>query len=484
MHNQGMKFVDSVTHPAIIPDTLTEHAPSKLLAERPGRKSGMMIGVTLVMSLSLTSMVALFFSGTADEGKEPVETSIVLPKKVIPADTPGGWPALANVDFFNTVKAQLIEEQSNFIESDLSEMKLRVYKGGNIVKEVPILSKGREGSWWETPAGLYKVQGKEVNHFSSFGQVNMPWSMPFQGNFFIHGWPTYPNGEPVPEGYSGGCIRLSIDDAEEVFKLADVGMPVIIFEEDFQADEFSHGPQIKKDIDVKSFLSADMKSGFIFSQKSPDKTLPIASLTKLMTALIATEYINIEKETTITEDMLVYTSKPRLEVGQRISVFDLLFPLLMESSNEAGVAISKIIGEDRFVRLMNEKAKAVGMENTHFVDATGADADNISTTEDLFQLAKYLYNNRSFILDITKGGAKQSVYGAPAFQELINFNLFEDDEDFVGGKVGMTNAAKGTILSIFEIEVNEEIRPVVIIILGSGDLTGDAVELIGDIRGK
>ena len=201
-----------------------------------------------------------------------------------------------------------------------------------------------------------------------------------------------------------------------------------------------------------------------------------------MTAIVASEYINIEKEIVITEDMLVQTSVPRLYAGQRISVFNLLYPLLMESSNEAGTAIARTLGTNRFVELMNEKALAVGMNDTHFVDPNGSGAENVSTVTDLFRLAKYIYNNRSFILDISTGGATQSVYGQPILYGLQNFNVFVDDPEFVGGKVGMTIAAGETILSIFRVQKTNEVRPVVIIALSSKDRIKDASMLIDYVR--
>src|SRR5882724_9446532 len=115
------------------------------------------------------------------------------------------------------VKDDFISQKESFIEADLTAMQLSVYENGAVVKQVPILTKGRPGSWWETPAGLYQVQNKETNHFSSFGHVYMPWSMDFQGNFFIHGWPYEPDGTPVSSAYSGGCIRLATDDAEKLY---------------------------------------------------------------------------------------------------------------------------------------------------------------------------------------------------------------------------------------------------------------------------
>ena len=393
----------------------------------------------------------------------------------------GSWPALEDVAFFEKVKQRFIDEEINFVESDLSAMTLRVYKEGEMIKEVPIASKGNEGSWWETPAGLYKIQGKEVDHFSSFGQVHMPWSMPFQGNFFIHGWPYYTNGQLVAQGYSGGCIRLSTEDAEAVFGLVEVGMPVLVYEKDFIGDSFKY-ELLGNKLTAQNYLAADLANNFAFAEKDSDVQVPIASLTKLMTAIVASEYINIEKEITITQDMLVETSIPRLYAGQKISVFNLLYPLLMESSNEAGVAMSRILGVTRFVDLMNEKADAIGMNDTRFVDPNGSGAENVSTVSDLFQLAKYIYNNRSFVLNISKGGATQSIYGQPILYGLQNFNVFVNDSEFVGGKVGMTTAAGETILSVFEFKNGGGIRPVVIIALGSENRAADAQTLLDYVR--
>jgi hypothetical protein len=143
----------------------------------------------------------------------------------------GMWPELSNLDFFHTVRDGFIANRAHFIEANLTAMTLTVYREGASVLTVPIKSKGREGSWWETPSGLYRAEAKEDVHFSSFGQVYMPWSIPFQGNFFIHGWPYHEDGTPVPEGYSGGCMRLEDVYAKQVYDLVEVGMPILVFEE-------------------------------------------------------------------------------------------------------------------------------------------------------------------------------------------------------------------------------------------------------------
>ncbi len=393
----------------------------------------------------------------------------------------GSWPELSNTDFFNEVKNKFIAEKKDFIESDLSKMELRVYLGGEVKKQVNILSKGREGSWWETPAGLYRVEGKEKNHFSSFGQVYMPWSMPFQGNFFIHGWPYYPGGEPVDSTYSGGCIRLATEDAKAVFDLVKSGVPVLVYDDGFKSDEFKYnfmGPQIS----ANNFLAADLGNNFVFLEKNSTATVPIASITKLITAVVATEYINLEKELTVPEAAKVYTSKSRLKPGEKVSLFDLLHLLLLESSNEAAITIANHLGPKRFVELMNLKAAALGMKNSKFVDSSGKEPENISSAEDLFVLSKYLFNNRSFILKISAGNIKNSAYGQSLYQDLENFNVFQDDPDFIGGKVGQTIEAGQTILSIFETELNGQKRAIVIIALGSLDRVTDAKQMIEYVR--
>jgi len=235
-------------------------------------------------------------------------------------------------------------------------------------------------------------------------------------------------------------------------------------------------------VGAKSFLGADLRNNFVFAEKNSATQVPIASLTKLMTAIVSTEYINIERAIVITSDVLVSTSKPRLRVGQKATVLDLLYPLLTESSNEAGMAIAKTLGAERFVELMNEKAKAIGMKNTHFVDATGSSYENVSTAQDLFQLAKYLYNNRAFVLTISRGDIEKSAYNPPLWSNLENFNIFSKDPSFVGGKVGQNSAAGETALSIFEVEKGGTKRPVVAIVLGSENRTADATSIINFIR--
>ncbi|MBI3088922.1 MAG: D-alanyl-D-alanine carboxypeptidase, partial [Candidatus Colwellbacteria bacterium] len=205
-------------------------------------------------------------------------------------------------------------------------------------------------------------------------------------------------------------------------------------------------------------------------------------ITKLMTALVATDHMNIEKTITVNSKAIIQTSLPRLQTGEEASIYDLLFPLLLESSNEAAEAIAYAPGRERFVKLMNEKAKAIGMNQTNFADPAGRADENTGSAEDLLSLAKYLYSNRSFILKMTTNHLDKSIYGEPAYSNLKNLNIFGDEPDFVGGKVGKSTIAKETMLAVFEVEIQGERRPIVIIVLGSSDNGGDVKKILDYIE--
>lgn len=384
----------------------------------------------------------------------------------------GSQPLLSRPDFFAQTKESFISNRISFVSADLSAMKLNFYQDGQSVLEVPIASKGKEGSWWETPAGLYKIEHKEENHFSSFGHVNQPWSMVFQGNFFIHGWPEYDDGTPVPEGYSGGCIRLSTEDAGALYELVAIDTPVLVFERDFAGDDFAYqakAPQLSTD----HYLVADLQNNTILAGDNIDAAVPIASLTKLMTALVAAEYINLDTSVAISPERYVSTLIPRLEGRRKASMYSLLQLLLVESSNEAAEVIAAVIGRDRFIDYMNKKADALGLKHTTFTDPSGLDTGNESSPADLLQLLRYIYNNRSFVLELTHNADLETAYTKGEFGQLENFNLMDDVGNFIGGKVGETLAAGQTSASVHTITVDGTERVIAIVLLGSSDRTAD-----------
>jgi D-alanyl-D-alanine carboxypeptidase len=135
-------------------------------------------------------------------------------------------------------------------------------------------------------------------------------------------------------------------------------------------------------------------------------------------------------------------------------MYSLLQLLLVESSNEAAEFIAGIVGRERFVTLMNEKAGALGLANTTFTDPSGLDSGNTSSVGDLLRLAQYIYNNRSFILELSVNQDIQTAYKKGQFGKLENFNTIEGVDSFIGGKVGDTLAAGQTSVSCSRIWKN------------------------------
>lgn len=395
----------------------------------------------------------------------------------------GALPALSDPSYYGDVITELRRGGASFIDANLSTMKLVVYVHGTSTLEVPIMAKGKVGSWWETPAGVYKIQTKEENHLSSFGGVYMPYSMDFQGNFFIHGWPYYEDGTPVATSFSGGCIRLSTEDARKVFEHSQVGMPVVVYNEAPGHDGFSYqlkGPSVT----AANYLVADLENHTVLMNRSASSTAAIASITKLVTALVATEYINLDKSISVSREALVYTSVPRLKAGQEYRAYDLLFLLLQESSNEAAEALARSIGRERFVSLMNEKVRAIGLERTLFSDPSGAKND-ISNPEDLFTLLKYIYSNRQFVFSITAGTLADSAYGTPSFAGIANFNKLKNmPAEFVGGKIGQTNDAGETFAGVYKVKVGSEDRLIAVVLLGSRDAQADVSKLLAFVKSQ
>lgn len=391
----------------------------------------------------------------------------------------GSWPELGEVNFFKEVLQKLKSAQADFLLADLDQSKLFLYQKGELTKEFPILAKGKEGSWWETPVGFYKIEAKYKNAYSSFGRVYMPYSLVFQGNFLIHGWPYYPNGQPVSSEYSGGCIRLKTEDAQEIFKIVEVGWPVLVFKKSFEEEDSTYQYKIPF-IFAKAYLVADLKNNFVFLEKDKNLALPIASLTKLLTALVVLEHANIEEKIKIQPEMLLATSLPRLKAGQKLPIYDLLALLLEESSNEAGAAFSFYFSQEKMREWLNNKAKNIGMKNTHLVDANGIHPQNTASAIDLFQLAKYLYFNRGFVLKMTKGIFDNPFY-QPSFP-LKNLNLFAEEESFVGGKIGYLQESGESMLAIFEIDFSSEKRPIAFIVLNSLDVKKDILTMLEFVK--
>lgn len=150
-------------------------------------------------------------------------------------------------------------------------------------------------------------------------------------------------------------------------------------------------------ISAKAFLLIDADSGDILVSENPDETLPPASLTKMMTSYIATHELdkgNISDSDKVRVSIKAWKtpgSRMFIKEGTSVSVEDLLRGIIIQSGNDASVAMAEFIAgsEDAFADLMNQHASLLGMNNTHFMNATGLPAQHHYTTAgDLAKLAR------------------------------------------------------------------------------------------------
>lgn len=400
-------------------------------------------------------------------------------------------------NFINETKGKFISKKKNFLEVNLREMKVKVYDRGFLKKEFPILTAGDPGFWAGTPAGLYSVISKQELAFSSIADVYMPWLISFYGKYCIHGEPYYSDKQKSDFDYTGGCIRLLDNIAEELYKLTENQMPILITspvqEEKYPVKQEQiyvfdgAGQEIKRyhnenfstielipEVSAESYLVADLDTGFVFTQRKPLLKLPIADLTKLMTAIVLSENIDLRKSVLVKQEMLEsYDSVKELTVGRKFNLVELFYPLLVESSDNSARILESFLGARRTVKLMNEKAKIFGMENTHFSDIAGESEKNLSTSQDIFYLAQYLLHIRPPILRITKGEEVEN-FGGIRFEDLQNKNIFFDRENFIGGKTGYTSDKKEVGLFIFEFNIQNKKTNILIVILGSENVKKDA----------
>jgi D-alanyl-D-alanine carboxypeptidase len=253
--------------------------------------------------------------------------------------------------------------------------------------------------------------------------------------------------------------------------------PVLVHEADFENDDFVYEPKAPN-ITATHYLVADIKNNAILASSDLEAEAPIASITKLMTALVAAEHINLDKDVYLYQEQYVTTLIPRLQGRYQASMYSLLQLLLVESSNEAAEVIATQVGRERFIELMNEKALALGLVHTTFTDPSGLDDGNISTVSDLLRLIQYIHHNRSFILELTHDQDLPTAYASGQFGELENFNTIEDIDSFIGGKIGETEAAGQTSVSLHQLNINGTERIIAVIILDSDARDDDVKQLL------
>lgn len=242
-------------------------------------------------------------------------------------------------------------------------------------------------------------------------------------------------------------------------------------------------PKPKLDLQAKAAISVRLnESGTekVFFSKNINQPLPIASLTKLMTAMIVLENFgddNLSRKVIVSPEAASQENVPpasdiNLTAGQALTIGELLDRMLIYSVNDAAFALAEAVdvkNGGNFVEKMTQKAEELGLENTHFVNSTGLDPENLyyhppnqsyfnySTAQDLLKLARYILKNYPLIFEIT---LKKGPYPVEnGFSGLI----FPENQTMVGWKTGYTDEANGCAL----LALREENGIIINVILGT-----------------
>lgn len=186
--------------------------------------------------------------------------------------------------------------------------------------------------------------------------------------------------------------------------------------------------------------------------KNSDMRLPMASTTKIMTALLALENGADEKMITVTDEMVkVEGTSMGLRGGDSVSMLSLVKGMLICSGNDAANATAYLVSgsTEPFSKLMNERARQIGMNNTNFVTPSGLDADgHYSTAYDMALLGAEAIKNPAF-LNICSSKNVKAYYGAPPYRRVLtNHNkLLSFSEDYIGVKTGFTKKSGRCLVS-------------------------------------
>jgi len=238
------------------------------------------------------------------------------------------------------------------------------------------------------------------------------------------------------------------------------------------------------------FVNLDEDREVVLSEKKSNEVIPIASLSKLMTAVVALENYDLNDEITISPSAIAtYSTAGELREKEVISVKDLLYVTLIESSNDGAEALAEKMGREEFILKMNKKAAELGMKNTRFVNPTGLDVftdstekelreNNVSTVFDLEKLVVYILKNQTLIPQILSNSDYQIKSTSGVVHNLKNTNiLLKENSSYLWGKTGYTKEANGCIILILKSYSYDANGYIVNVITGADDRFSEARKL-------
>ncbi|MBD3110197.1 D-alanyl-D-alanine carboxypeptidase [Bacillus sp. AGMB 02131] len=248
---------------------------------------------------------------------------------------------------------------------------------------------------------------------------------------------------------------------------------------------FANSPQQTKaeiaemNVSAVNAVLMEIESGRVLYEKEAHEKKKIASITKIMTALLAIESGKLDEMVTVSDQAFgTEGSSLYLKKGQKMKLEDLVYGLMLRSGNDAAVAIAEHVGGslDGFVYLMNQKAEEIGMKNSSFTNPHGLDntENHYSTAYDMALLTRYAMNNETF-----REISSTKEHHAPNPNEKWDYEWNNKNKMLklykysTGGKTGYTKLAKRTLVSTAE----KDGMALVAVTLNAGDDWNDHMSL-------
>ncbi len=224
-------------------------------------------------------------------------------------------------------------------------------------------------------------------------------------------------------------------------------------------------------VSAEAVLVQSLDDSFPFFNYNTYQSWPTASLTKLLTTVVVLENIGENKKIVIDENAVATEGEAGgLRSGEVFSARDLLKIMLLTSSNDAAAAFENYVGKDEFTRLVNQKARELGMTQTVIFDGSGLTDENTTSASDMLRLGKYIIENQPEIFNWTrvKSQLVQPLNDMTS-RTIFNINSLVDKSYFLGGKTGTSEKARQNLLAVISFR---DMR-LVTVILGSYDREKD-----------
>lgn len=207
-------------------------------------------------------------------------------------------------------------------------------------------------------------------------------------------------------------------------------------------------------VSAQTAIMIEAKSGEVLYEKNADEKAYPASITKILTALLAIENGDLDKKVKISPNASgVEGSSIYLEVGEKIALRDLVYGLMLRSGNDAAIAISEAVGgtKEQFVEMMNQRARELGAFNTHFMNPNGLhDPNHYTTARDMALISKAAMKNPEF-KKVAAAKSWETNRGEGKYNYFYNKNKVVYQYDGGNGiKIGYTKAAGRTLVASSE----------------------------------